>query len=213
VAAGSTPRRRSSSTTSRRGRPTSTPTRPRRCATRTRLWSGIGSCGGAGSPRTSSRLDRSRAVHLVVVPTLYLVDDEAAEAVAAAARAGASVLVTYASGLVDSTTTCGSAATRGHSRDVLGVRSEALSPLLEEEVVTLDDGTTCNLWTEDVRLAGCRRVRHLVDTLVAEAGLRPEVGDLPEGVEVVRQHAEDGSAFLFVLNHTAEPVVVPAGGT
>jgi beta-galactosidase len=48
--------------------------------------------------------------------------------------------------------------------------------------------------------------------LLAETGVAPVLPGLPSGVEAVRRHAADGRSWLFVLNHTAEPVEVPAGG-
>ena len=35
--------------------------------------------------------------------------------------------------------------------------------------------------------------------------------DVPPGVEVVRRHGE-AATYLFVLNHTREPVSIPAAG-
>ena len=48
----------------------------------------------------------------------------------------------------------------------------------------------------------------MTDALIAEAGLTPEL----DGVEAVRRVADDGRSWLFVLNHTADEVKVPASG-
>lgn len=194
---------------------------------------------------------------LVVVPTLYTVTDDVAERVATAARGGASVLVTYFSGIVDEHDHVRLGGYPGAFRELLGVRTEELYPLGADERLTLDDGTTATLWSEKTHLTGAEAVRtwadgalaghpavtrhavgtgaawyaatrldddaasRLTDALLAEAGVTPVVADLPSGVEVVRRHAAgDGTAegatsdatFLFVLNHTADDVVVAARG-
>jgi beta-galactosidase len=60
----------------------------------------------------------------------------------------------------------------------------------------LDDGTYARLLVEAARAAG----------------VAPPVPGLPPGVEVVRRRAGE-TGWLFLLNHTAEPVEVPAPGT
>ncbi len=185
---------------------------------------------------------------VVVVPTLYTVTDDAAARVAAAAHGGASVLVTYFSGIVDEHDHIRLGGYPGAFRELLGVRSEEFYALQAGERLTLDDGTTADLWSEKTHLDGAEVVRsyadgalaggpavtrravgsgaawyaatrlddeatgRVTDALLAEAGVRPTVDALPPGVEVVRRHADDGTAFLFVLNHTAGPVVVPGTG-
>ncbi|GGS31829.1 beta-galactosidase [Streptomyces griseoviridis] len=57
-----------------------------------------------------------------------------------------------------------------------------------------------------------RGVDRLVRALLDEAGVTPEVPGLPAGVEAVRRHRADGTRYLFLLNHTAEDVEVPAHG-
>jgi beta-galactosidase len=52
----------------------------------------------------------------------------------------------------------------------------------------------------------------LVARVSADAGVGAEL-PLPPGVEAVRRHATSGTAsWLFLLNHTASPVTVPAEG-
>lgn len=52
-----------------------------------------------------------------------------------------------------------------------------------------------------------------LDTLVSQvlSETRPVVAGLPEGVEAVRRVGEQGS-YVFVINHTHEPVIVPVRG-
>ena len=51
----------------------------------------------------------------------------------------------------------------------------------------------------------------LVGRVAAEAGVSPDVPTAP-GVETVRRHGEDGTSWLFVMNHTNETAHVPVGG-
>ncbi|MFE4453008.1 beta-galactosidase [Streptomyces sp. NPDC056796] len=184
----------------------------------------------------------------LVVPTLYTVGDEDAARVAEAARAGASVLITFFSGIVDEHDHVRPGGYPGAFRDLLGVRSEEFRPLQEGESLTLDDGTRADLWSEKTRLEGATAVRTwadgplaglpavtrndagrghawyvatrpdddgvaaLVDAFLAEADVAPAVAGLPGGVEAVRRHGDDGTSFLFLINHTAHDVDVRVTG-
>ena len=188
---------------------------------------------------------------LVVVPTLYSVSDAGARRVQDAADAGATVVVTYFSGIVDEHDHVRLGGYPGAFRDLLGIRVGEFTPLLAEEVVHLDDGTVADVWTEDVELRGAQAVRRyldgpvpggpavtrhqlagnaawyvgcrlpqpatdaLVSRLLEEAGIPPgpaasTVGS--RGVERVRRRADDGTGWLFVINHTAEAVQVEISG-
>ena len=89
------------------------------------------------------------AYAVVVVPQLYLVTDEHAAAVAAAAEAGAQVLVTYFSGISDEHDHVRLGGYPGAFRDLLGVRVEEFFPLGPDETVALAEGTG-TWWSEDV---------------------------------------------------------------
>jgi beta-galactosidase len=96
---------------------------------------------------------RSAAVDLtgyraVVVPTLYLVDDVTATAVAEVAGRGGHVLISYLSGILDDTAGVRLGGYPGAFRDLLGVRVEEFQPLQAGEGVHLDHGGTGSLWTE-----------------------------------------------------------------
>jgi beta-galactosidase len=82
----------------------------------------------------SADLSRYR---VVVVPTLYLVSDEDAASIAAAAAAGAHVVVTYFSGISDANDHVRLGGYPGAFRDLLGVRVEEFFPLREQESVAL----------------------------------------------------------------------------
>lgn len=99
------------------------------------------------------------AYRLVVLPTLYLVSDEDAARVAAAAEQGTTVLITYFSGIVDEHERVRAGGYPGAFRDLLGIRSEEFRTLQEGETVLLDDGSTVDLWTEQTDLRGADAVR------------------------------------------------------
>jgi beta-galactosidase len=120
---------------------------------------------------------------VVLVPTLHLVTDAAAANVAAAAQAGAHVVVSYFSGIVDADDHVRLGGYPGAFRDLLGVRVEEFFPLLDGETATLDDGTTVSVWTEKLRLAGAEAIRTLAD------------GDLAGTPAVTRRAAGDGVAW------------------
>jgi len=47
---------------------------------------------------------------------------------------------------------------------------------------------------------------------VRQAGVEPALEGLPAGVEAIRRSGPDGE-YLFVMNHSGEPVIVPVEGT
>jgi beta-galactosidase len=120
---------------------------------------------------------------LVVVPTLYTVTDDDAARVAAAARAGSTVLITYFSGIVDENDHIRLGGYPGAFRALLGVRTEELYALQAGERLTLDDGTTADLWSEKIHLAGAEVVRSFTD------------GALAGGAAVTRRATGDGAAW------------------
>ncbi|MDQ0078340.1 beta-galactosidase [Arthrobacter oryzae] len=77
---------------------------------------------------------------LVLVCTLYNVTDAAAANIAAAARAGATVLISYFSGIVDERDHIRLGGYPGAFRDLLGVTVEEFHPLLAGATVKLSDG-------------------------------------------------------------------------
>ena len=91
---------------------------------------------------------------LVLVCTLYNVTDAAAANIASAARAGATVLVSYFSGIVDEQDHIRLGGYPGAFRDLLGVRVEEFHPLLAGSSVKLSDGGVGTVWSEHVHVAG-----------------------------------------------------------
>ncbi|QHT57040.1 beta-galactosidase [Cellulomonas sp. H30R-01] len=152
----------------------------------------------------SADLSRYR---LVVVPTLYVTSDADAANIAAAAAAGATVLVTYFSGIVDEHDHVRLGGYPGAFHDLLGVRTEEFWALQEGETLTLDDGSTADVWSEKIHPAdGTEVVRTFVD------------GDLAGGPAVTRRAVGDGSAWYLAtrlddaaLGTLTETLLVEAG--
>ncbi len=96
--------------------------------------------------------DDLSAYRVVIVPTLYLCDDRTATAVADAAAAGAHVVVTYFSGIVDEDDHVRLGGYPGAFRELLGVLVEEFFPLSADATVELSDGSRAGIWTERVRL-------------------------------------------------------------
>jgi beta-galactosidase len=90
----------------------------------------------------------------VIVPSLYMVNDEDAAAIAAYVAAGGTALVTYFSGIVDETDAIRLDPTfstpPGAFAEVVGAWTEQFFPLLPGETVSLSDGSTASIWTERV---------------------------------------------------------------
>ena len=187
---------------------------------------------------------------LVIAPTLYTVSAPEAERLAEAARAGAQVVITFFSGIVDENDHIHLGGYPGAFRELLGVRTEEFYALQEHEILHLDDGTAADMWSEKTHLEGAESVRtwadgplhgwpavtrHVVgeeggaawyvaarpaadglETLVEEiasaAGVEPAVPGLHRDVEAVRRFAEDGTTYLFVLNHSDRDQVVQVSG-
>jgi len=174
---------------------------------------------------------------VVIVPTLYLVDDAVAPALEAVVARGGHVLVTYFSGIVDESDHIRLGGYPGAFRELLGVRSEEFAPLQPGVGVTLDDGSRADLWTElltatdasviasyaDGPLPGTPAITRnrnawYVATRLDEAGtaslaerILVEAGVTrpgSPGVEVVRR-----GEFVFVLNRSGGEVTVPTTGT
>jgi beta-galactosidase len=184
---------------------------------------------------------------VVVLPTLMVVDDTTAARLASVVDRGATLVVTYLSGVTDEHARIRTGGYPGAFRDVLGAWSEEFTPLQRDERWALDDGEVVTDWAEAVvtedadvvlayadgpltgRPAVTRRavgggawyvsamlqdasVQRIVDRIVEEQAV-PRTVTAPPGLEAVRRVGPDGSAFLFLLNHRAEPVTVVASGT
>ena len=127
-------------------------------------------------------LDRHR---LILVPTLYTVSAPVAERIDAAVVGGATVLVTYFSGIVDEQDHIWLGGYPGAFREVLGVRTEEFAPLRQDERVRLSNGWDADVWTEHLHLAGAEAVATYVD------------GPLP-GVPAVTRHQHGAGIAWYV---------------
>ncbi len=96
---------------------------------------------------------------LVLVCTLYSVTDEAAANIAAAAASGATVLVSYFSGIVDEKDHVRLGGYPGAFRELLGVRVEEFHPLLEGFRLKLSDGSVSSAWSEHVHAVDAETVQ------------------------------------------------------
>lgn len=129
---------------------------------------------------------------LIVVPTLYLMRDDAAAALEAAARAGAQVLVTFFSGIVDAADHIRLGGYPGALRDLLGISVEEFNPLCENECVGLDDGSTATLWTERLGLRGAQAVASYA------------MGPLAGVPAITRQDVGEGAAWYLATRLVGE---------
>ncbi len=122
---------------------------------------------------------------LILVPTLYAVSSSVADRLRAAVAAGATVLVTYFSGIVDEQDHIWLGGYPGAFRDLLGVRTEEFTPLREGEQVRLSNGWTADVWTEHLHLAGAEPVAAYLD------------GPVP-GVPALTRHAVGAGTAWYV---------------
>jgi beta-galactosidase len=120
---------------------------------------------------------------LVVVPTLYLVSDAAAQRLRDYVSDGGTALVTYFSGIVDESDHIRLGGYPGAFRELVGVRVEEFFPLRKGESVTLDDGSRADVWTEMLHLEGAEAIASYTD------------GPVPAVAAVTRNRFGDGTAW------------------
>ncbi|MFC7480397.1 beta-galactosidase [Luedemannella flava] len=107
------------------------------------------------------------AYSLVLVPSLYLISDEAAASLRSYVEAGGTLVVWYFSGIADPSPRVRLGGHPGALRDLLGVRVEEWLPLAPGASVALSDGWSGTLWSERVHLAGATAVSTYVDGVLA----------------------------------------------
>ena len=93
---------------------------------------------------------------LVIAPILYLVSDLLQAKVHDFVEQGGHFVTTYFSGIVDNNDHVKLGGYPGAFRDILGIRVEEWSPLMEDDSVKLDDGSIATLWTEQVDITSSR---------------------------------------------------------
>ena len=121
---------------------------------------------------------------LVVAPILYVVPAPLSERLESYVDAGGHLVTTYFSGIVDENDHVWPGGYPGALRDLLGIRIEEFAPLLDDERVELDNGTTGTLWSEQIAVTGPD-----VDVL-----LWHKTGELDAGPAVTRRTVGSGSA-------------------
>jgi beta-galactosidase len=127
---------------------------------------------------------------VIVVPTLYLMRDGAARSLDATARAGAQVVVTFFSGIVDEHDHVRLGGYPGALRDLLGIRVEEFRPLLPDERVGLDDGTSGSLWSERMTVVPDDGTQQAPEVLARYSG-----GALDGLPALTRRSVGDGGAW------------------
>ncbi|WP_405820501.1 beta-galactosidase [Streptomyces sp. NBC_01390] len=131
-------------------------------------------------------LDRYK---LVLAPSLYLVAEAAAVNLARFAERGGTLAVGFHSGMVDENAHVYLGGYPGAFRDVLGVVTDELFPLLPGETTGLTGdvapGATADLWSERIRLTGAQAVVSHAD------------GPLAGHPAVTRHGHGDGSAWYL----------------
>ena len=139
---------------------------------------------------------------LILVCTLYAVTDAAAASIAAAAEAGATVLISYFSGIVDEMDHVRLGGYPGAFRELLGLRSEEFHPLFPGTSVTLSDGTVFepgtlgSVWSEHVHAAGD-------STEVLATFTDYPLGDVPA---LTRRSVGSGSAWYLATLPDADGI-------
>jgi beta-galactosidase len=120
----------------------------------------------------------------VVAPILYVVPAPLSERLERYVDAGGHLVTTYFSGVVDENDHVWPGGYPGALRDLLGIRVEEFAPLLDDERVELDNGTTGTLWSERIAVTGPD-----VDVL-----LWHKADELDAGPAVTRRTVGSGSA-------------------
>ncbi|MEU4192407.1 beta-galactosidase trimerization domain-containing protein [Kribbella sp. NPDC026611] len=174
------------------------------------------------------------AYPVVVVPSLYLVSDEAIETMARYVHGGGQLVVGYFSGIVDPDLRVRLGGYGGALAELLGIRVEEFHPLPPDGEVGLASGGRGRLWSEEVQVLSAEVVdryaggvldgkpaitRHqvgagaawYVSTELDDSTVARLAGWSPSRVETVRRSA-GGTTWTFLLNHGAEDADVLADG-
>ncbi|MDQ0736914.1 beta-galactosidase [Arthrobacter agilis] len=96
------------------------------------------------------------AYDLVLAPALYAVSPAARLNLESYVAEGGNLVVSFFSGVVDDHDAVPAGGYPGQLRDVLGLTVAEWLPLRRHESVTLDGGSTADVWAEDLELDGAR---------------------------------------------------------
>ncbi|MBE8472101.1 beta-galactosidase [Streptomyces justiciae] len=121
---------------------------------------------------------------VLIAPVLHVMPAELAKELTRYAEQGGHLVTTYFSGVVDQNDHIWLGGYPGALRELLGIRVEEFGPLLADESVALDDGSTGTLWTDRITLADDR----------TEVLARYDSGNQAGRPAVTRRTAAAGSA-------------------
>ncbi|MFF4273463.1 beta-galactosidase [Streptomyces sp. NPDC001536] len=107
---------------------------------------------GVRADLITTRSDFAR-YDVLIAPVLHVIPAELAKELTRYAEQGGHLVTTYFSGVVDQNDHVWLGGYPGALRELLGIRVEEFGPLLAEESVALDDGSTGTLWTDRITLA------------------------------------------------------------
>jgi beta-galactosidase len=106
---------------------------------------------GVRADLITTRSDFAR-YDVLIAPVLHVVPAELAKELTRYTEQGGHLVTTYFSGVVDQNDHIWLGGYPGALRELLGIRVEEFGPLLAEESVSLDDGSTGTLWTDRITL-------------------------------------------------------------
>lgn len=153
---------------------------------------------------------------LVLVPHLYVIGAAAVEALRAYVAGGGQVVVWFLSGIADEHHQVRLGGYPGAFRDLLGVRCDAFHPLPGGRTVSLSNGATGRIWSEELRVTDAEVVATYVG---GSLDGRPAVTCRRLGAGAAwyvstQFRGDDLAALLFKVAGTAQvsPVVEVADG-
>ncbi|MFD3840007.1 beta-galactosidase [Streptomyces sp. NPDC058642] len=106
---------------------------------------------GVRADLITTRSDFAR-YDVLIAPVLHVIPAELAKELTRYTEQGGHLVTTYFSGVVDQNDHIWLGGYPGALRELLGIRVEEFGPLLAEESVSLDDGSTGTLWTDRITL-------------------------------------------------------------
>lgn len=124
------------------------------------------------------------AYPMVVAPVLHVVPAALADTLTSYVAGGGNLVTTYFSGIVDADDHVWLGGYPGALRELLGIRIQEFGPLLDDERVDLDNGTTGTVWTDRI---------DVVDPAVQTIA-RYTTGDQAGRPAITRRPAGSGSA-------------------
>ncbi len=135
---------------------------------------------------------------MVVAPILHVVPSALAARLSAYVAGGGHLITTYFSGIVDENDHIWLGGYPGPLRDLLGMRIEEFGPLLDDERVLLDNGTTGTLWTDRIDLLDAS----------TEVLASYKTGEMAGRPAITRRPVDTGSA-AYVSTRLARDGIAP----